>query len=269
MNRLAKYTRAFSLGLQNGLEYRMDFFLNLASVVFQIFIQVFLWSEIYRQTGQGQMFGYTYPQMILYTVLAGLLNRLSRTGFEYEIAEDIKGGGLSKFIVKPVHYFSYRLAAFLGQKTAQTGLISLVLLATTAIVSHQTGLPVGIAQVFAFLPVFLLSFFLNFLLFYLASTLAFWLSEIGFFFEAVRIVFIALSGGIFPLAVLGARAEAILGLLPFRYTISFPVEALTGRLSGGEYQQGLLIQIVWISVLAIAASRFWRQGMRKFIAAGG
>ena len=269
MNRAAKYARAYSLGMQNGLEYRADFYLNMLSVVFQIFIQLFLWSAIYGKTGDRSLFGYTYAQMIHYTVLSALLNRLLRTGFEYEIAEDIKSGGLSKYMVRPIHYFPYRLLAFLGVKTAHTGLISLVFLLITLLMTRWTGLPIHAVQIIAFLPVFALSFFLNFVLFYLVSCIAFWLTEIGFLFEAVRIVFIALSGGIFPLSVLGSRAEKMLNWLPFRYTINFPVDVLNGRISGNAYWTGLLAQLAWIVLLSGAAAWIWRSGSRKFVAVGG
>jgi ABC-2 type transport system permease protein len=254
-----KYRRAFLLGMQNGLEYRMEFFLNMVSAVFP------MWSAIYKKTGEGVMFGYAYPQMILYTVLASILTRLLRTGFEYDIAEDIKSGGLNKFIIRPIHYFPYRLCAFLGQKTVHTGLFSVILLAAAVIASRATGLAIGAAQILCFF----LSFVLNFILFYLVSTIAFWLSEIGFFFEAVRIVFIALSGGIFPIDVLGGRIADVLHLLPFQYVINFPIDVLNGRVSGADFFQGLAIQACWILLLAGAAALAWERGSKKYVAVGG
>ena len=49
--------------------------------------------------------------MIAYTFLAGLVARIVRTGFEYEIMDDIKNGKYSRFLVQPLGYFGYRLAA--------------------------------------------------------------------------------------------------------------------------------------------------------------
>ncbi len=268
MTGATKYGRSFSLGMQQGLEYRMDFLLNMMSAFFQIFIQLFMWNAIYGKTGDAAMFGYTYPQMMVYTVMAGLLNRLLRTHFEYEIAEDIKTGGLGKYIVRPIGYFPYRLYAFLGLKTAQTGLVSVLLLAAAVLMARLTGLPIGWGQAALFLPAFFLAFVINFILFYLVSAIAFWLTEIGFFFEAVRIVFIMLSGGIFPLSVFG-RAEAVLNWMPFRYTINFPVDVLSGRVSGPEAWQGLAVQAVWVLLLYGSSRLVWRAGMRRFVAVGG
>jgi ABC-2 type transport system permease protein len=266
---IATYKRAFAIGMQNALEYRMDFALNMVAAVFPIFIQLFMWSAIYGKTGQGAMFGYTYPQMIAYTVLAGILNRLLRTGFEYEISQDIKTGGLNKYIIRPVYHFPFQLALFLGSKSVQTGLMSLIVFVSTFFVARATGLPIGAAQVAGFLPAFALAFVLNFLLYYLMSAIAFWLAEIGFFFEAVRIVFIALSGGVFPIDVLGERVAAALRWMPFQYTINFPVDVLNGRIAGEGLFQGIAVQLIWIGLLAGLAAWVWKVGAKKYVAVGG
>ena len=263
------YRRAFAIGMQNALEYRMDFVLNMFSAVFPIFIQLFMWSAIYGKTGQGAMFGYTYSQMIAYTVLAGILNRLLRTGFEYEISDDIKTGGLNKYIIRPIYHFPYRLALFLGSRTVQTGLMAGIVFLSMFFVARYTGLPIGPAQVAGFLPVFALSFVLNFVLYYCLSAIAFWLAEIGFFFEAVRIVFIALSGGIFPISVLGERVAGVLRWMPFQYTINFPVDVLNGRIAGMGLLQGIAVQLIWIGLLSGLSAWIWHVGSKKYVAVGG
>lgn len=264
-----KYSRAFAIGMQNALEYRMDFVLNMFTAVFPIFIQVFMWTAIYGKTGEGALFGYTFPQMIAYSVLAGILNRLLRTGFEYEVSDEIKTGGFNKYIIRPMHHFPYRLALFLGQKTVQTGLMAVVLFAATFFVARSTGLPIGLVQLAGFLPAFALAFVLNFLLFYAMSAIAFWLAEIGFFFEAVRIVFIAMSGGIFPIDVMGRTVAGILRWMPFQYTINFPVDVLNGRISGNGLWQGLAIQLLWVGLLSGLSAWVWKVGAKKYVAVGG
>ena len=48
-------------------------------------------------------------------------------------------------------------------------------------------------------------------------------------YVTARIVIVALSGGILPLAVFGSGPERVLSYLPFRFTIQFPTELLAGR----------------------------------------
>ena len=80
-----------------------------------------------------------------------------------------------------------------------------------------------------FLVTLALAMTLNFLIFYCISSMAFWIVEIGFLFEGMRIVIILLSGGIFPLEVFGERFVQITNLLPFKYTVSYPINVLNGK----------------------------------------
>lgn len=269
MHALHKYRRSYTIGMQSGLEYRADFFLSLFSAVFPIFIQLFMWMAIYGQSDTNVIFGYTHSQMIIYSVMAAVLSRLLRTGFEYDISNDIKSGGLSKFIIRPIAHMPYRFMHFLGIKTVQTGLISILAIAAAILLAVTTSLSVPMLQFLMFLPAFLMAYLMNFMLFYGVSAVAFWLTEIGFFFEAVRIVFIALSGGIFPLSVLGSQTEKVLNWLPFRYTINFPIDVLNGRIAGDDTWKGLLVQLLWILILYGLAKALWHRGTKKYIAAGG
>jgi len=122
-----KYAKAFELGFQTALEYRANFLLSLISAVYPIIIQVFLWTAIYTNSTQAVIYGYTYRQMLTYTFLAGLVARIVRTGFEYDIMEDIKNGKFSLFLVQPLGYFPYRLCSYLGQKLPNLGMILIIL----------------------------------------------------------------------------------------------------------------------------------------------
>lgn len=264
-----KYVKSLALGAQSAMEYRADFLLGMVSAVFPIFIQFFLWKSIYAGSGQQSLFGYTYPQMITYTVMANIVQRLTRTSFEYEMNDDIKNGGLDKFIVRPVGYFQYRLATFIGSKLFQSAVIFLVMIGAVAVINSVYGSVIAPLNVLYFLAALALAFVLNFILFFCVGMLAFQLTEIGFFFEAVRIVFIAFSGGIFPLDVFGPKVVAVLDFLPFKYTVNFPVDVLTGRVAGMGVPLGLLIQLAWIAGLSFLTLRLWAAGQKKYVAAGG
>lgn len=264
-----KYTRSFLLGMQNAMEYRVDFLLSMVSAVWPIFIQFFLWTGIYGGAGSQSLFGYTYAQMIAYTVFANIVQRLTRTGFEYEMNEDIKNGGLDKFIVRPIGYFPYRMAVFLGGRLLQAAVLLLFLFGGVAAANAVLGTVVQTAHALQFLPALALAFALNFTVFFCVGMLAFTLTEIGFLYEAVRIVFIAMSGGIFPLDVFGREAAAVLGYLPFKYIVNFPVDVLSGRLAGPDVLAGCLTQALWIALLSGLGALLWKRGIRKYIAAGG
>jgi ABC-2 type transport system permease protein len=271
---VGKYLRSMSLGLRGALEYRANFLFSLLGAVSPVIIQTALWTCLYAPSpggaagGQAELFGYTYAQMLGYTVIANIVNRLVRTGFEYDLNNDIRSGGLDRFLVKPVDYFGFRMAQFIGAKAAEAVFMCAVLAACLAVLASVAGLGLSVAAVVGFLLALALAFVLNFLIFWCIGLLGFWLTEIGFLFEAVRIVIITASGGIFPLSVFGDRGEAILRALPFRFTIQFPTEVLCGRVAPPDIAAGLCVGALWMLPLAVLARALWALGLRRFVAIG-
>lgn len=267
---MKKYLYAMSLGVQEAMTYRSDFWLQIASAAFPIFIQTFLWQALYGGSGQSALYGRSFAQMLSYSVAAAILWRLLRTGFEYEINDDIKNGGLSKYVVRPIEYLPYRLSCFLGQKLAVllSGL-ALIALALTCVGLYFHSTTVSVQSALLFLPALLGAMALNFLIFFCVGMWGFWLQEIGFMFEAVRIVIVVLSGGIFPLEVFGPTVGEALKYLPFSYAVGFPVDVLTGTITGGAAFAGLLVQLLWIALLTGFSRALWKKGCGKYLAAGG
>jgi ABC-2 type transport system permease protein len=235
----AKYGRSFTMGLRSSLEYRLNFLFSILSAISPVVIQTALWTRIYGPAGGDMLFGFTYAQMIGYTVVANLVGRLVRTGFEYELNGDIRGGGLDRYLVKPIGYFGYRLSVFLGGKSVQTGVTICLLAVAVGVMSRVLGFSVTVGSVIAFAVGLVVAIALTFLIFWCVGLLGFWLTEIGFLFEAVRIVIITASGGVFPLSVFGPGGEAVFKALPFWFTIQFPKELLCGRLSESSINKGI------------------------------
>jgi ABC-2 type transport system permease protein len=264
----SKYGRSFSIGLRGALEYRLNFLFSILSAVSPVVIQTALWTSLYAPGSGEMLFGFTYAQMIAYTVVANLVSRLVRTGFEYELNADIRTGGLDRYLVKPIGYFGFRLCVFLGGKSVQTGL-NLVLLAGAAVVLNAVlGVPVSVTAALAFAASIVVAFVLNFLIFWCVGMAGFWLTEIGFLFEAARIVIITASGGIFPLAVFGPSGQAVLDMLPFRFTIQFPTELLCGRIPAAQAAVDFGLAFLWIGILIALARALWDAGIRRFAAVG-
>jgi ABC-2 type transport system permease protein len=266
---IRKYVKTFELGFQTALEYRANFLLSLISAAYPIFIQSFMWTAIYKNSTEAVVYGYTYRQMIAYTFLAGLVARIVRTGFEYDIMDDIKTGKFSRFLVQPIGYFPYRLGSFLGLKLPNLGMILAIMVMVLLGLSVFWGVSLGLYSILAFLATLALAVVLNFVIFYCFSAIAFWIIEIGFLFEGIRIVTILLSGGIFPLDVFGARFLRVASLLPFKYTVNYPINVLNGQVSPGEAVQGVLIQCAWIAACLVIACMLWRWGSRRYVAVGG
>jgi ABC-2 type transport system permease protein len=266
---LGKYRKAFEMGFQTALEYRVNFLISLIGAAYPIFIQTFMWTAIFSASGEGVVYGFTYRQMLTYTFLAGLTARIVRSGFEYEIMDDVKSGKFSKFLVQPLGYFPYRLFSFLGGKLPNLAIVLSILALVLMGLSAFWGVALEPQRVLAYLGTLALAMILNFLIFYCFSAVAFWIVEIGFLFEGIRIVTILLSGGIFPLEVFGPRFVQAMNLLPFKYTVNFPITVLNGRLSPTGIVLGMLMQVLWIAACLALANVLWRLGSKRYVAVGG
>lgn len=264
---LRKYAVTFKMGVQNSIEYRTNFLLSLLSTVFPIVIQVFLWHAIFRSTTSSDIFGYSEGQVIAYSFLAALFAKLAATGFEYEVAGDVKNGQLSKFVVQPVHYFGYRLCSFLGEKCMH---LLVILLITLVILGWFREVVVWEASRLAACLIALpLAITMNFLIYFNLSMISFWIIEVWGIFLTFSLIAGIASGGVFPLDMFGPAAQTVLNMLPFKYIVFFPVNVLLGKIPQAGLLPGIGLQVMWIAILAAIAAVLWHSGMRKYESAGG
>ena len=68
------YRCVYQMGVETALEYRANMVLTLLSTIFPIIIQTFLWNYLYGNGDAGAMTGYSYTEIIVYTLLAGLVS---------------------------------------------------------------------------------------------------------------------------------------------------------------------------------------------------
>jgi ABC-2 type transport system permease protein len=243
MNSFQKYKASFFVGFENAMEYRFDFFMDILSTVFPIILQVFLWSTMYDNAGSSSMYGYTFPQMILYVVVAGAVSKFTSTGIEEAVNDDIHTGGIAKYITKPVSYILFRLSGVLGKKFSSMATMLILIIASLFVLHFAVGYQMKLDAVLLFVPALILAAVLNYYLFFCISMLAFWLTEIGHFFHAMKVVIMVLSGGVFPITVFGSTFISISKFLPLSYTINFPIQILTGSI---RYQEALLVLVIQI-----------------------
>lgn len=266
---MAKYFKAFSLGLQSSMEYRFNFLLSLSSFIFPLTIQFFLWTGIFKNLQGDSVYGYTYTQMIAYSVFAGLISRLASSGVEWEVMEDIKSGGLNKFIIKPMSYLNYRIACFLGVKSVNSLIVFAIICLFCIVLNIFHGYHITLINIFIFILSMALSLIISFSIYFSLAAVAFWIQQAWGVFITLGVVTNIISGGIFPLDIFGEKIVKIFDCLPFKYSIFFPTNVLTGRIDMNEILQGLLIQFGWTIIMLLVTKIIWIIGMKKYIAIGG
>jgi ABC-2 type transport system permease protein len=269
MKAYVKYQRSFIIGLQNAMEYRVNFLISLLGIAIPLVMQLYLWTAIFSNSSSDKVYGYSFQEMIIYVVLAGLLSKLVATGFEGNMAEEIKNGGLSKFLIKPIGYFQYRICCFLGEKSVHMAMMTAIIGIVLILLNIIYGLVITVQGILFFAIAVIFAICINFLLFYMLGLTAFYMSEVWGILYGANLAVTLVSGGILPLETFGSTILKIFALLPFKYIVYFPITIISGRLSTGEILRGFGFQILWIGLLAVAAKLVWKNGLKKYIAAGG
>ncbi|OAB27082.1 hypothetical protein PMSD_24220 [Paenibacillus macquariensis subsp. defensor] len=264
-----KYAVAFRIGFQSSLEYRFNFFLSLISAVFPMIVQYYMWTAVYANAGESAIFGYSYREMIMYTVLAAVISKLVITNIEYSIAEDIKSGGLNKYIIQPIYYFGFRISSYIGQRLIYFVISLFIILALTYALNTFYNLHTEEERMIIFCLSLILSIILSFMISYAICACAFWLSEISYFFVVTSLLINIMSGGIFPLEIFGEGLQQLFRFMPFHYMIYFPVNVLNGKISGESIWQGIIGQGVWIALLMLICHLVWKWGMKRYLGLGG
>lgn len=263
------YRCVFQMGIEKSLEYRVNFLLTMASSVFPVVIQTIMWTYFYAHTDASVSTGYTYSQIMVYTLLATLVSQLVSTGFAWQINDDIKQGGLNKYLVRPVHYGAYQFCSFLGEKIPQLLLLLFVSVAVIIFSVTVFGLTLSAARMVLFVISLLFALMLNFFLFFAVALTSFWLTDVNQFFATISIVLVVISGGIFPLDIFGEKAVLLTKLLPFGYTTQFPVNIINGRYDMKMIIIGFLCQLFWVVFFGVLGEYLWKKGLQHYVAIGG
>ncbi|HMJ90989.1 MAG TPA: ABC-2 family transporter protein [Candidatus Acidoferrum sp.] len=266
---MRKYLHVFNIGIQNQLVYRVNFLFRACFGLLPLMAMISVWRTIYA--GQEKdIGGYTLAQMISYYLVVTLVDMLTAVNEDdWQIAADIREGGISQFLVKPIDYMKYRLCLFLAGRAIYTA-VALVPVALFIFFQRKYFVvPSDLATWGWFALSIVMTALLQFFLSYAMALLAFWVLEVStFIFILFAFEYIA-GGHLFPLDILPPTLAHVLNFTPFPYQLYFPVSIYVGRTTGAALYQGMMIQFIWV-LLAYGFARFmWSRGIRKYSAVGG
>jgi ABC-2 type transport system permease protein len=263
------YKQVFKLGLNKSLQYRANYYLGLVSIIFPLVMQIFLWTGMFAAADGKYVFGYTFQQMLMYAFFACLLAKIISVNYVYEINEDIKNGGLAKYIVRPINYRLYIFFGYLGEKVSMF-LCSFVFILLVYVIGNLSADCLISATRFAvFFIILCLSVILNFLIYYAVSGLGFWMRDASGVIFITTLVGNIISGGIFPLDIFPLYIQRLLKILPFAYTNYFSTSILCGTIRGKDIGAGLFMQLLWIVICWKIGEIVWKHGMKIYTAVGG
>lgn len=264
-----KYWKVFTLGFQEEMEYRANYLFETIIGIITFAILYFLWRSIYQSNHWGPIAGMVFREMLTYALLAKFWSWVIDPSSEIDtmLPEDIRHGGLNRFLTRPINDRFYRFSLYLAHKILHSAMrigpvmILMILLPKVFALNPSPG--------WWYLPAAgVLALILQFSFSYIVAMVAFWWLDIEGILFLKRLVVSFLAGGWLPLTLFPEKVAGFLLALPFQYMIFFPIQIVLGQLSSTQIQTGLLIQLFWIAVFTIASKFVWNRGMKQYTAAG-
>jgi ABC-2 type transport system permease protein len=268
----AKWWQTMKLSWIEILTYRTNFFLMiLAPVIVFYFLKYSLWSSIFA--GHAQRLGLPLAEVKINSLtLQGMLNYqgwilivglLSQGHSSFKLADDIRLGRISAYLIYPFDFWRFHTAQFLAFQSLQ---VFISMLALVILVSCHFLQIVSIsALVVAMGYCFLVSSFW-FCLQFIIGVIAFWLEQTWVLRVLIIILAQFLSGGIIPLSFFPAAWQSFLASTPFPYLNYIPAQILTGEISNAWHAAGNLS--LWTLAMVLVAVWLWRKGLKMYTGAG-
>ncbi len=268
---MKKYLHVINIGVQNLLVYRVNFFFRAAFGLIPLMATIMLWKAIYGGKADGaEVAGYTLAQMVSYYLIVTIVDSLSAVNEDdWQIANDIKDGNISQFLLKPIDYLTYRLFLFFTGRAIYTIVAAVPVGLFIWYLSKYFVGPANATAMTVFCVSVVLTALLQFFISYTMALLAFWVLEVATFIF-ILYAFEYLAGGhMFPLDILPEGVQQVLQFTPFPYLLYFPVSVYLGRIEGDAMWTGLLIQAGWVIGAFLMAKFVWSRGIKKYSAYGG
>jgi ABC-2 type transport system permease protein len=276
--RLRTWWTMLAICLEERLAYRGDFILGTAMRFLPIVTQVFLWTAVFAATSRPDIAGYSRNDIVAYYLMTMVTRAFSSMpGLAGGISRGIRDGSVKKYLVQPVDYVSFLLAARIAHKLVYYAIAILPFAVVFWICRGYFPPPPDLPTIAAFLLALLLSFLLGFFMEATLGMLGFWVLETSSIVFAYMLVQYLLSGHMFPLDMLAAIPTGIAGTsladlvrwLPFEYTAYFPAAVWLGKVRGADLAGSLLIEAGWVVIVAVACRLAWWRGTRRYAAYGG
>lgn len=262
----AAYTAFTVNAVQARLAYRNQVWASCFGELVGIFARIAIWTSVYA--GVASHDGITLPEMITYAVLAGPVLYWDYSKVLYDVGNAVKTGDVAVFLLKPLHYPAYLLAAHIGNFLFE---LVVVIVPVALVVALVFGLlpPASLFHGMLFLAYWALSFLILFSMAALLGLAAFWLMtafSLEWFLQGIMSLF---SGGLVPLWFFPAPLAAIAGYLPFAWVSYYPAAVYLGKLDVAATWGHLAIGLVWLVILAGSTILLWNKARHRLVVQGG
>jgi ABC-2 type transport system permease protein len=255
----------FSVSLQDSLAYRAVALIWMLTDTVPAVLMPLVWLASYN--GRATIGGFTPSNIVVYYLAMLALSNLMVTHIMWDMNRDIAEGRLSIFLTRPFPYIQF---CYLGNISWR--LMRMMLFVPLALVfvlffrrylaweSYYLGPLVWLA--------ILVGHLLSFVIGYALGLLSLFFVEARNLYNFYYMPLVIFSGELAPLALLPGVLQRLAGWMPWRYTLSFPIELFLGRVSGAAVAEGFAVACGWMVFFYLLSRVLWRTGLRHYTGVG-
>jgi len=246
----------FRIGIQNELQYRVNFFVQLGQSAISLATGLIgLWL-VFSQT--NELNGWTQPELIMvmgiFILMGGVINSLIQPNMT-RLLEEIQMGTLDFLLTKPmdaqglISIREFRLWSltdvFVGMLVLSYG------------VYHYQG-TVGVTQSLAFMLTLLLGSIIIYCFWLIITSTAFWIVRVD---EIVNLFQGVYAAGRWPVSIYPQWLRVGLTfIIPVAFAVTIPANALTSRLT-----PLILVGTFVLTIFFVILARYiWRKGLKNY-----
>ncbi len=261
----AYYAAKLRTELALQFAYRGAILIWLFSLSIQPLVSIVVWTTVARSQG-GSVGRFTTEEYAAYFLILMIVNQLTFMWHMWEMEWRVRTGFYSPILLRPMHPIHNDLVENVTFKALTlVPLIPTVIVLSVVFNADYTWRP---ASMIAFVPALILAAILRFTMEWTFGLAAFWMTKTSALNQLVAVTTLFLSGMIAPLELLPGWAQVVASILPFRWTISFPVELALGRVHGVDIAIGMLMQVFWLGIVLAGMRVIWSRAIRRYSAVG-
>lgn len=236
----------------------------LVRSIFIVFI-LFIFTQLWRATGQSDRTGFTLVQLIWYLAFTEAIMTSTSLGAS-EVDQEVRSGDLAYRLARPLPYPLYHLGAALGERLLRFTLNLVVGVVVALLVVGPLAIT-PLALVLA-LSITLLSFLADWTWDMTISLLSFWVEDTFGIRLLYRRALMILGGMLIPLEAYPTWLRQIAEALPFQYLVYAPARLFVRPDLDFWLQAAGALALVG-AIGAAALTLVYHLGLRQVSAQGG
>lgn len=247
--------------------FRFDYIVSTAFSFLYIVLKVYMWKGLYG-TGEKSINGIILNDMIVYTILSGLTEGVTRTSVMGDLNNSVLNGSISSNLLLPVGLKKYLFIQSLSRNIFLT-VYKVVPSVLAAMLFFGFHLEIDGFQLILYMISLSMGIVLNFLYSFLLGSSVIWFRNAFFLSNMNNVLQNLFSGALVPIWFFPQGLKRLSDFLPFRYVVFEPIALLLNKKSPEEAGMVLGIQLFWIVILSGAVTLVWNRGRRKIMIQGG